>query len=226
MIYTLPTSVDVNGHEYAVRSDFRAILDILEAVNDAELNDHERAAVLLKIFYSDFEDMPSDDYENAVRKCMWFINGGRDETPTVKPKKLVDWAQLSTVADLYLTVCQQMKERVDAVFADEVCRKAFGNITPGLDAFSEFFEKLSPFVLEYQENTRSKSIEPGLHRVVQSRLVSDDAELCRVGRKACLSTIERLDEGIATITVHIIIQISSSPPQKMQRRTHLGCAFT
>ena len=63
-------------------------------------------------------------------------------------------AQLSTVADLYLTVCQQMKERVDAVFADEVCRKVFGNIT-----FSEFFEKLSPFVLEYQENTRSKSEE-------------------------------------------------------------------
>lgn len=93
MIYTLPTSVDVNGHEYAVRSDFRAILDILEAVNDAELDDHERAAVLLNIFYSDFEDMPSDDYENAVRKCMWFINGGRDETPTAKPKKLVDWAQ-------------------------------------------------------------------------------------------------------------------------------------
>lgn len=68
-------------------------------------------------------------------------------------------AQLSTVADLYLTVCQQMKERVDAVFADEVCRKVFGSITPGLDAFSEFFEKLSPFVLEYQENTRSKSEE-------------------------------------------------------------------
>lgn len=78
MIYTLPTSVDVNGHEYAVRSDFRAILDILEAVNDAELNDHERVAVLLKIFYPGFEDMPSDDYEKAIGKCMWFISGGYD----------------------------------------------------------------------------------------------------------------------------------------------------
>ncbi len=68
-------------------------------------------------------------------------------------------AQLSTVADLNLTICQQMKERTDAVFADEVCRKVFGDIVPGLDAFSEFFEKLSPFVLEYQENMRNKSEE-------------------------------------------------------------------
>ena len=67
--------------------------------------------------------------------------------------------QLSTVADLNLTICQQMKERVDSVFADEVCRKVFGDIVPGLDAFSEFFEKLSPFVLEYQENMRNKSEE-------------------------------------------------------------------
>lgn len=93
MIYTLPTSVDVNGHEYAVRSDFRAILDILEAVNDAELNDHERVAVLLKIFYPGFEDMPSDDYEKAIGKCMWFISGGQDEPPVARSKKLMDWAQ-------------------------------------------------------------------------------------------------------------------------------------
>lgn len=67
--------------------------------------------------------------------------------------------QLVTVADLNLTICRQMKERVDAVFADEVCRKVFGDIVPGLDAFSEFFEKLSPFVLEHQKNMRDKSEE-------------------------------------------------------------------
>lgn len=67
--------------------------------------------------------------------------------------------QLVTVADLNLTICRQMKERVDAVFADEVCRKVFGDIVPGLDAFSAFFEKLSPFVLEHQKNMRDKSEE-------------------------------------------------------------------
>lgn len=93
MTYTLPTSVEINGQEYEVRSDFRAILDILEAINDVELDDQERAAVVLDIFYPGFEDMPSDDYEGAIAKCMWFINCGQENDTGKKPKKLVDWQQ-------------------------------------------------------------------------------------------------------------------------------------
>lgn len=93
MTYTLPTSVEVNGQEYEVRSDFRVILDILEAINDVELDDQERAAVVLDIFYPGFEDMPSDDYEEAIAKCMWFINCGQENDTSKKPKKLVDWQQ-------------------------------------------------------------------------------------------------------------------------------------
>lgn len=93
MTYTLPTSVEINGQEYEVRSDFRAILDILEAINDVELDDQERAAVVLDIFYPGFEDMPSDDYEEAIAKCMWFINCGQESDAGKKSKKLVDWQQ-------------------------------------------------------------------------------------------------------------------------------------
>ena len=93
MTYTLPTSVEINGKEYEVRSDFRVILDILEAINDVELDDQERAAVVLDIFYHGFEDMPSDDYEEAIAKCMWFINCGQENDAGKKPKKLVDWQQ-------------------------------------------------------------------------------------------------------------------------------------
>jgi hypothetical protein len=93
MTYTLPTSVEINGQEYEVRSDFRVILDILEAINDVELDDQERAAVVLDIFYPGFEDMPSDNYEEAIAKCMWFINCGQENDAVKKPKKLVDWQQ-------------------------------------------------------------------------------------------------------------------------------------
>lgn len=93
MTYTLPTTVEINGHEYAVRSDFRAILDILEAVNDVELDGQERAAVMLSVFYPDFESMPASDYEGAITKCLWFINCGQMEDKSKKPKKLVDWQQ-------------------------------------------------------------------------------------------------------------------------------------
>ena len=35
----LPTSVNVSGKEYNIRSDYRAILDICTALNDPELSD-------------------------------------------------------------------------------------------------------------------------------------------------------------------------------------------
>lgn len=93
MIYTLPTSVDVNGHEYGVRSDFRAILDILEAIGDVELDDQQRAAVALEIFYPEFVSMPSEDYKEAVAACMRFINCGQAEKHGKTSLKLVDWPQ-------------------------------------------------------------------------------------------------------------------------------------
>ena len=93
MTYTLPTAIEINGHEYAVRSDFRAILDILEAVNDVELDDQERAAVMLGVFYPDFENMPTSDYEGAIAKCLWFISCGQMDDKSKKRPKLVDWQQ-------------------------------------------------------------------------------------------------------------------------------------
>ena len=37
MEYTLPKTVFVGGREYSIRSDYRAILDICEALTDPEL---------------------------------------------------------------------------------------------------------------------------------------------------------------------------------------------
>lgn len=94
MIYDLPTSVEVEGVEYAIRSDYRPILDICIALNDPDLNDNERFFVVLGIFYPDFDDMPTEHYEEALRECFRFINGGEDEEPTQqKSPRLVDWEQ-------------------------------------------------------------------------------------------------------------------------------------
>lgn len=88
----LPTSLEVDGAEYAIRSDYRAVLDICAALSDPELDGQERAAVLLDIFYPGIEDMPPEHYEDAVRQCLRFINGGEDERPGKSPR-LVDWEQ-------------------------------------------------------------------------------------------------------------------------------------
>ena len=93
MIYDLPTSLPVCGVEYEIRSDYRAILDIIIALNDVELADREKAMVALYIFYPGFDDMPNEHCQEALRQCFWFINAGRDDEEQNKPVKLVDWKQ-------------------------------------------------------------------------------------------------------------------------------------
>lgn len=65
--------------------------------------------------------------------------------------------KLSAVASLNLKVCTEMKERIDALFGDDVCKKVFGNIVPGMAAFSDFFDQLTPFMEEYGRERSEKN---------------------------------------------------------------------
>jgi len=93
MIYDLPTSVDIQGQEYEIRSDYRAILDICIALNDPELTNDDKALAALDIFYPSFEDMPPEHYQEALDKCMWFINCGSEDAGDKHAPKLMDWEQ-------------------------------------------------------------------------------------------------------------------------------------
>jgi len=88
----LPVSVNVGGAEYEIRSDYRAVLDICAALSDPELDGQERAFAALMIFYPDFDDMPPEHYDEAVRQCLRFINGGGEDALNRAPR-LVDWEQ-------------------------------------------------------------------------------------------------------------------------------------
>lgn len=89
----LPTHVEVGGVEYEVRSDYREVLDICAALSDPELSDEERAEIALDIFYPDFGKMPQEHYQEALERCMWFVNCGKVETRGGKSPRLVDWEQ-------------------------------------------------------------------------------------------------------------------------------------
>lgn len=93
---TLPTSVEVGGNEYEIRSDYRAAIDIQIANADFELSDRERATVALYAFYPEWESIPKDDYQEAIEKCLWFLSGGKEQESKAEKKKnhrLVDWEQ-------------------------------------------------------------------------------------------------------------------------------------
>lgn len=88
----LPTSLEMGGTEYRIRSDYRAALDICTALSDPELDGQDRAAVLLDILYPDVREMPPEHREEAVERGLWFIGGGAEESPNQGPR-LVDWKQ-------------------------------------------------------------------------------------------------------------------------------------
>lgn len=88
----LPTALDVCGTEYEIRSDYRCILEICAAIEDPDLDKSGKAAVALKIFYPDFDEMPMEHYPEALKRCFWFINGGEEDTGTKGPR-LVSWDQ-------------------------------------------------------------------------------------------------------------------------------------
>lgn len=89
MSYGLPKSVEINGQSFFVRYDFRVILTIFEALDDEELSDEERAYTALKLFFVDFDNI--SDYDEAIRKMFWFINGGKPPDDNKKEPELIDW---------------------------------------------------------------------------------------------------------------------------------------
>ena len=95
MNYILPTSVEVGGTEYKIRTDFRAVLDILEAMEDQNLSEPEKIEVMLQIFYfsPDYTEIPTDYLQEAVDKCAWFIDCGEEPRGETKQPKVMDWTQ-------------------------------------------------------------------------------------------------------------------------------------
>lgn len=91
MDYGLPTSVEINGKQFAIRYDFRAILDIFEVMNAPELTGEDRCEAALQIFYPDYDDLT--DYDTAIRECLKFINGGQEDEEKGKQRQLISWEQ-------------------------------------------------------------------------------------------------------------------------------------
>ena len=93
MIGDLPQSLIVGGVEYKIKSDFRDILDILEAFDDPNLKEGEKIYVCLAILYEDFEKMPKDLYNDAYKEAIKFIDHGQESKNAIKSPKVMDWEQ-------------------------------------------------------------------------------------------------------------------------------------
>lgn len=91
MLFDLPTSLEINGTDWKIRSDFRDVLTIISAFDDPDLEAVDKIYICLHNLYVDFDDMPQDMYGAAFETAMGFIDHGSDGDG--KGRKTMDWEQ-------------------------------------------------------------------------------------------------------------------------------------
>lgn len=95
-VWNLPVTVEVAGRPFAIRSDYRAVLDALAALNDASLSTQEQCAACLGILFPAWPDLP--DYDAAFRAAMQWINLGKPVPEKQSPPvRLMDWEKDASI---------------------------------------------------------------------------------------------------------------------------------
>lgn len=96
--WSFPTSLNVGGVNYEIRTDYRSVLDLFTALNDPELQDeseeltaYAQTQCILQIMFPQCDDIPEEHIQEALQKVSEFIDMGiRDER---KKPKTMDWEQ-------------------------------------------------------------------------------------------------------------------------------------
>lgn len=97
-VWNFPTSLNIGGVEYEIRTDYRVILDLLMALNDPELSDSDKkmstymqSRVILEIMFPDCDNIPQEHIQEALDKVAEFIDMGIGDDS--KKPKTMDWEQ-------------------------------------------------------------------------------------------------------------------------------------
>ena len=76
-ILTLPSSLNLQGTEYAINADFRPCVSIMQIFERGDLSDEEKIMCMVGILYVD--DIPPHLLEEAARQASWFLNCGESD---------------------------------------------------------------------------------------------------------------------------------------------------
>lgn len=93
--WELPTYLYVGGENWKIRSDFRAVLDILKFFNDPEYEPDEQWEICLDILYIDYDvenPPPNHIKSEMMEKAIELIDMGIKDDGKRKPHTM-DWEQ-------------------------------------------------------------------------------------------------------------------------------------
>lgn len=96
--WDFPTSLNIGGVDYEIRTDYRAVLDLFTALSDPELTDEDEQVtaymqnrVILEIMFPQCDDIPLEHMQEALEKVTEFIDMGISDDR--KKPKTMDWEQ-------------------------------------------------------------------------------------------------------------------------------------
>ena len=96
--WEFPTSLNVGGVDYEIRTHYRVVLDLLTALSSPDLADNDdkitaymQSRGIMKIMFPDCDSIPTEHWQEAIDKVSEFIDMGISADAN-KPK-LMDWEQ-------------------------------------------------------------------------------------------------------------------------------------
>lgn len=96
--WEFPTSLNVGGIDYEIRTDYRAVLDLFTALTDPDLTDENeqitaymQSRIILEIMFPDCDNIPAEHIQEALDKVSEFIDMGISDDR--KKPKTMDWEQ-------------------------------------------------------------------------------------------------------------------------------------
>lgn len=147
MIGVLPENLTVCGKALPINSDYRIALLIFEALDDPDLSQHEKTAIMINCLYEEPEKIPFTDYKEACEQAAWFLDGGKEYEKSVQSKEIViSWSQDE----------QMIFSAVNKVAGYEVRQSEFLHWWSFLGCFSEIGDSLLSTVLSIRKKKAKK----------------------------------------------------------------------
>lgn len=177
--WELPTSLNVAGVDYKIRTDFRAILDILKYFNDPDYEDDEKWEICFTILYEDYEHMPPYQKEEAAKAALLFIDAGMAEEEKKKPV-LMDWEQDAPI----------IIPAVNKVVGQEVRAIPYLHWWTFMGAYMEIEDSLFKQVLSIRQKKKT-----GEHlEKWENKFYQDNKKLCDLKKKYTTAEVEKQKE--------------------------------
>lgn len=153
--WEFPTSLNIGGVDYEIRTDYRAVLDLLTALNDEELTDEDpqieaymKSRVILEIMFPQCDDIPAEHIQEALDKVAEFIDMGITEDS--KKPKTMDWEQDAPI----------LIPAINKVLNTEIRAQKYIHWWTFLGAYMEIGESLFSNILHIrQKKAKGKKLE-------------------------------------------------------------------